>query len=253
MKPRALPALSFSRRRLRRGAGQFQPGLCAAPTAPGPACSPPEAWLCRDPRAQPGRPGGQDSCRQDKGGLLLVLQPGKGVPAPAVTASGPGEEKWIHRRAWSGGAGCVQPQSPLVLPAALQTSPRAACSSHQTEKGKKKWASKVYFSPFGSFQLVGVSRRQEWEEWNDPLSVEGDTFCTTSTEPYTWRKNLLWSCSPVLTIINWLIFQATLRLLSETQASRTYCFRQKKSVKKYFPKNNNNNNNNYLYFFFFLI
>lgn len=74
-------------------------------------------------------------------------------------------------------------------------------------------------------------------KWSrSPLSVgEGDIFCATSKQPCTRRKNLLWSCSHVVAIINWLIFQTILRLLAETRTPRTYCFSQKKSVKKCFP------------------
>ncbi|XP_064287365.1 uncharacterized protein LOC135306802 isoform X2 [Passer domesticus] len=119
MKPRALPALSFSRARLKGGDGRFQQGLCASPVTPGAgplpaAAGSPASGAGQRPRS--GWEGSEDPCSAGS--------PGKGVPAGSGERSaGAGEEKSMECQRRDR---LAQPQSPLVLPAGLQTGQKSS-------------------------------------------------------------------------------------------------------------------------------
>lgn len=86
-KPRALPARSFSRKRLKGGGRHLQQGLSAAPitsragAAPCAAAGPLPSQRCAEISPCPSQagPGAGSRWRQEKGGFLLTLGRGKGA------------------------------------------------------------------------------------------------------------------------------------------------------------------------------
>lgn len=137
MKPRALPALKFFRKKqagLRRQGKHLKRGICET-SAP---------WACLQfptssfapPLQQRGTPVLQISCvekqssqwQQKKGDLVARLGPGKRSATSKRVQKKQAKSNPLLSTVPCGGAAGVQPQSPLVLSVGLQTSHESCLS-----------------------------------------------------------------------------------------------------------------------------
>lgn len=140
-KPRALPARSFSRKRLKGGGRHLQQGLSAAPITSRagllPALLPGPFRASAVQRHQPGWARSWEPLEAGEGRVPAHPGPWKGCQQPAVSGSaGPGEERSIAERQAVGAALCSH-RALLCCLLGCRPARRAACSFHKTKQGKK--------------------------------------------------------------------------------------------------------------------